>query len=246
MREIVLDTETTGISPDNGDRVVEIGCVEVLNRIPSGREFHVYINPERDMPKEAEQVHGLSGAFLADKPVFAKIAADFVAFIGGDPIVAHNASFDVGFLNMELSRLSLARIGSERVIDTLALARRKHPAGPNSLDALCKRYGVDNSGRDKHGALIDADLLASVYLELVGGRQAALELDTGPAGSALRRRGPSGPAQQRPSPLPSCLDSAADAAHRAFVKTLGAQAVWFGYGAFAPPHEAAEPIKGTG
>ena len=145
MREIILDTETTGLNPQGGDRLIEIGCIELVNRIPSGREFHRFINPERDVPAEAEAVHGLSTAFLKDKPLFAEVAGEFLEFIGGDAIVIHNAAFDVGFLNFELGRLSLGAITMDRVTCTLQLARRRHPAGPNSLDALCKRYGIDNS-----------------------------------------------------------------------------------------------------
>lgn len=225
MREIVLDTETTGLDPAKGDRVVEIGAVELFNHVPTGKTFHVYINPERDMPAEAEAVHGLSAAFLRDKPLFADIADDFVEFIGSDPLVIHNASFDVGFLNAELSYVKQAAILPERVIDTLMIARQKHPMGPNSLDALCKRYGVDNTRRTKHGALLDSELLADVYLELIGGRQQALGL----ASVASRR-----PAQaarqlavgQRPHPLPERISAAEQEAHRRFVEGLGPNALW--------------------
>jgi DNA polymerase-3 subunit epsilon len=167
MREIILDTETTGLNPQGGDRLIEIGCIELINRIPSGREFHRFINPERDVPPEAEAVHGLSTAFLKDKPLFADVAGDFLEFLAGDSIVIHNAAFDVGFLNFELGRLSLGAITMDRVTCTLQLARRRHPAGPNSLDALCKRYGIDNTKRTKHGALVDSLLLAEVYIELL-------------------------------------------------------------------------------
>jgi DNA polymerase-3 subunit epsilon len=173
MREIVLDTETTGLDPKSGDRLIEIGCVELLNRIPTGREFHRYINPERDVPAEVVAVHGLSGAFLQDKPLFADVAEAFLDFIAADALVIHNAGFDVGFLNAELARLARPQITMDRVTCTLQLARRRHPAGPNSLDALCKRYGIDNSQRTKHGALMDSVLLAEVYIELLGARQAA-------------------------------------------------------------------------
>ena len=171
QREIVLDTETTGLDPKKGDRLIEIGCVELINRIPTGREYHVYINPQRDVPAEAERVHGLSTAFLADKPLFKDVHRDFLEFIGDDQLVIHNANFDIGFLNMELDRVGKPAIGFDRVVDTLRLAQRKHPAGPNSLDALCKRYGIDNSQRVKHGALMDSLLLAEVYIELLGERQ---------------------------------------------------------------------------
>ena len=153
-REIVLDTETTGLDPRNGDRLIEIGCIELMNRMPTGKEFHVLINPERDVPLEAQAVHGISTAQLKDKPLFAAVAADFTAFIGGDTLVIHNANFDIGFLNAELTRVRLPVISMVRVVDTLAMARRKHPAGPNTLDALCKRYGLDMSRRVKHGARI--------------------------------------------------------------------------------------------
>jgi DNA polymerase-3 subunit epsilon len=233
QREIVLDTETTGLDPTRGDRVIEIGCVELLNRIPSGREFHRYVNPERDVPAEAEAVHGLSTAFLADKPVFARIAREFLDFIGNDPLVIHNAAFDVGFLNAELARLRLGPIRPERVIDTLALARRKHPGGASTLDALCKRYGIDTTKRVKHGALMDSVLLAGVYIELLGERQATLVLGGVGASEGTRGGGPvrrTGPAPQRPVPLGSRLTPADLAAHAAFIAGLGDKALWRRYG----------------
>ncbi|RMF09710.1 MAG: DNA polymerase III subunit epsilon, partial [Alphaproteobacteria bacterium] len=174
MREIVFDTETTGLDPAQGDRLVEIGCVELYNLVPTGKTFHVYINPERDMPQAAYEVHGLSEAFLRDHPVFAEVAADFLDFIGDATLVAHNAEFDMKFINAELTRLGFPPIGNDRVIDTLAIARRNFPGSPATLDALCKRFGIDNSARTKHGALLDAELLADVYLELRGGRQVGL------------------------------------------------------------------------
>src|SRR6478609_6410723 len=188
MREIVLDVETTGLDPIQGHRIVELGCVELLNRIPTGSTFHVYLNPDRDMPAEAFAVHGLSVEFLKDKPRFAEVADEFLSFIGDAPIVAHNAGFDHGFLCHELKRVARAEIPSDRVVDTLMLARRKHAAGPYSLDALCARYGIDNSRRTKHGALLDAEILAEVYLELVGGRQASLILVDEAALNAASRR----------------------------------------------------------
>ncbi len=225
IREIILDTETTGLDPANGDRVVEIGAVELLNHLPTGRTFHVYINPERDMPPEAEAVHGLSAAFLKDKPTFDKIAGDFLDFIGDAVLVIHNASFDVGFLNAELSFLRLGPIPPERVVDTLHLARQKHPGAANSLDALCRRYGIDNSKRTKHGALLDSELLAEVYLELIGGRQTALVLD-----AAIQSRTSvtvtSTVTLRRPNPLPSRLTEAEKEAHAAFVNGLGEHALW--------------------
>src|SRR5690606_35473047 len=168
LREIVFDTETTGLAPRRGDRLIEIGCIELVNRIPTSKEFHRYINAERTVPAEAEAVHGLSTQFLLDKPLFADVAQEFIEFIAGDTLVAHIAVFDVGFLNAEFERLKGPVISMSRVVDTLQLARRKHPAGPNSLDALCKRYGIDNSKRIKHGALMDSLLLAEVYVELLG------------------------------------------------------------------------------
>ena len=219
MREIILDTETTGLDPTGGDRVVEIGAVEVLNAIPTGNVFHVYINPERDMPEEAYRVHGLSIEFLSDKPLFAAVAAEFAAFIGTDKVVAHNASFDVAFLNAELSRCGHPVIAPHQVVDTLAIARRKHGGGSNSLDALCNRYGIDSSRRTKHGALLDAELLAEVYLELTGGRQATFvlggpgaDMNTGPTVMVVRR--------QRPQPLAPRLTEMERLAHTAFIATF--------------------------
>lgn len=225
MREIVLDTETTGIEHSKGHRVVEIGAVELINHIPSGKVFHHYIDPERDMPPDAEAIHGLSTKFLRGKPVFAAIAQEFLGFIDGASLVIHNASFDVGFLNAELARVKGPSILPECVIDTLALARQKHPMGPNSLDALCKRYGIDNSKREKHGALLDSELLADVYLELIGGRQAALSLS---AISVTTRSivTPQGLVRARPQPLASRLTEAEIAAHRALLAEIGEKALW--------------------
>ncbi len=176
MREIIFDTETTGLDPLSGDRLVEIGCVEMVNRVATGNIFHAWFNPQRDMPMEAERVHGLSASFLADKPLFAERAADLLAFIGDDPLVAHNAQFDFGFLNAELAASGFAPVSLDRMVDTLTLARRRHPGAKHSLDALCTRYGIDRSHRVKHGALLDAELLAQVYVELTGGRQIGLML----------------------------------------------------------------------
>jgi len=176
MREIIFDTETTGLDPSSGDRLVEMGCIEMVNRVPTGQSFHAYYNPERGMPAEAEAVHGLSEAFLADKPLFRERAEELIAFLGDSPLVAHNASFDFGFLNSELRIAGLVPVDEGRMIDTLALARRRHPGAKHSLDALCSRYGIDRSHRTKHGALLDAELLAQVYVELTGGRQIGLEL----------------------------------------------------------------------
>ncbi|MEN7537392.1 DNA polymerase III subunit epsilon [Aurantiacibacter flavus] len=176
MREIVFDTETTGLDPQTGDRLVEIGCIEIVNRIPTGETFHGYFNPQRDMPMEAERVHGLSATFLADKPLFAERAQELLDFLGDAPLVAHNAQFDFGFLNFELQACDLATVSHERMIDTLAIARKRHPGAKHTLDALCSRYGVDRSHRVLHGALLDAELLAQVYVELLGGRQIGLGL----------------------------------------------------------------------
>ena len=176
MREIVFDTETTGLDPRSGDRMVEIGCIEMINRVPSGAVYHCYFNPERDMPAEAEAVHGLSIAFLSDKPKFAEKAGEFLDFIQDSPLVAHNAGFDFGFMNNELEMCGLEPVSRDRMVDTVAIARRKHPGAKLSLDALCSRYGIDRSHRTKHGALLDAELLAQLYVELQGGRQIGLEL----------------------------------------------------------------------
>ncbi len=228
MREIVLDTETTGLDPGDGHRVVEIGCIELVNHIPSGSEWHAYLDPQRDMPSEAYAVHNLSGEFLTGKPLFADVATDFLEFIKLDRLIIHNASFDIGFLNTELGRVGDARIQMDRVTDTLALARRKHPGSPNSLDALCKRYGVDASARTSHGALIDCALLASVYIELIGGHQADLQL-----ASSARTEATGGEtmtsATARPKPLESRLTKAEAKAHQKFVSTLGAKAIWKRY-----------------
>jgi DNA polymerase-3 subunit epsilon len=225
MREIVLDTETTGIDHAKGHRIVELGAVELVNHIPSGKTFHCYIDPERDMPPDAQAIHGLTTQFLKGKPLFSAIAADFIAFIGEASLVIHNAAFDVGFLNAEFGRLNLPAILPERVVDTLMLARQKHPMGPNSLDALCKRYGIDNSKREKHGALLDSELLADVYLELIGGRQAALSLSTiTVTGRAMIT--PSGIVRPRPMPLASRLTEMEILAHKALIAELGDKALW--------------------
>jgi DNA polymerase III subunit epsilon len=229
MREIVLDTETTGLDPTQGHRLVELGCIELLNRIPTGATFHTYLNPEREMPAEATAIHGLTGDFLKDKPRFAEVADDFLAFIGEEtPLVIHNAGFDHGFLNAELKRLSRAPIARERLIDTLMLARRKHPAGPNRLDDLCARYGIDNSHREKHGALLDAEILAEVYVELIGARQAQLGLAEKNARRGGGRSGAASPLA-RPTALASRVSEAERAAHARFVASLGADALWRDY-----------------
>ncbi|MEE2699499.1 MAG: DNA polymerase III subunit epsilon [Pseudomonadota bacterium] len=178
MREVVLDTETTGLNPKGGDRIVEIGCVELINHLETGNYFHEYINPERDMPEKAQAVHGLSEKFLSDKPIFSDISKSFTEFIGTSPLIIHNAEFDVGFINWELQRIHFQPLKMERVIDTLLLARKQFPGSPANLDALCRRFQINNSDRDLHGALIDAKLLAEVYLELIGGRQQQMNLHT--------------------------------------------------------------------
>jgi len=189
MREIVFDTETTGFDPHGGHRLVEIGCIELINRVPSGAVFHAYFDPERDMPAEAEAVHGLSSAFLTGKPKFVEHAAELIEFLGDAPLIAHNAAFDFGFLNAELAACGMDAVSLDRMVDTIAIARRKHPGAKLSLDALCSRYGIDRSHRTKHGALLDAELLAQLYVELMGGRQIGLEL---PADAAASDRAPSG------------------------------------------------------
>jgi DNA polymerase-3 subunit epsilon len=228
MREIVLDTETTGLDPGQGHRLVELGCIELLNRIPTGSTFHVYLNPERDVPAEAAAIHGLTTDFLKDKPRFIEIVDDFLAFIGEEaPLVIHNAGFDHGFLCAELTRVERALIARERLIDTLMLARRKHSAGPYSLDALCVRYGIDNSRRTKHGALLDAEILAEVYVELIGARQAVLGL-----GSGIAMGGQHASAivlKQRPQALLPRLSETEREAHRIFVASLGEDALWRSY-----------------
>jgi DNA polymerase III subunit epsilon len=227
MREIVLDTETTGLDPFQGDRLVEIGCVELVNRIPSGQTFHQYFYPERGMPAEALAIHGLTDEFLKDKPLFADVVDELIAFLGDAPLVIHNAAFDLGFINAELERAGRALIARERMVDTLLIARRKHAGSANRLDDLCVRYAIDNSHRTKHGALLDAELLAEVYVELIGARQAQLVLSqsatpVAAAGAAIIIR-------TRPQPLAPRLSDEERAAHRTFVATLGEAAIWNDY-----------------
>lgn len=232
MREIIMDTETTGFDPRKGDKLIEIGCIELVNRIPSGREYHCFINPERDVPAEAQAVHGITTEFLLDKPTFPQVAQSFLDFIGGDPLIIHNAQFDIGFLNFELGEHGFALIAQERVTCTLQLARRRHPAGPNTLDALCKRYGIDNSKRTKHGALVDLLLLAEVYIELLGVRQATfVDFAAETAHANGNEPGFSGKrkAMQRPAPLAPRLDAAMVEAHVEFVKSMGEKALWRRY-----------------
>jgi DNA polymerase-3 subunit epsilon len=228
MREIVLDTETTGFEPETGDRIVEIGAIELWNHLPTGKTYHQYINPERAMPQSAFEVHGLGDDFLRDKPVFRDIVEAFLGFVGDARLVIHNAAFDMKFLNAELKWLGRPQLPMDQAIDTVAMARRKFPGAPASLDALCRRFGVDNSAREKHGALLDSELLAEVYLELIGGRQpdfglsAAVDL----AVTAATEGDAGWTSHQRPKPLAPRLTEAEAAAHRDFVATLGDQALW--------------------
>ena len=225
MREIILDTETTGLDPLRGDRLVEIGCVEIFNRMPTGQTFHRYFNPERDMPAEAFAVHGLSSEFLSGKPFFAEEVEEFLTFIGDAPLVIHNASFDIGFINAELDRIKRSPISRERLVDTLLLARRKHPGVSNRLDDLCSRYAIDNSRRTKHGALLDAELLAEVYIDLIGARQSQLILAAESRDTRMAVHGEM-PRRQREAPLAPRLTEADRAAHRDFVLTLGDRPIW--------------------
>ena len=245
MREIVLDTETTGLDPYQGHRLVEIGCVELVNRIPSGQTFHCYLNPERDVPAEAFAVHGLSAEFLRDKPRFAEVAQEFVAFVADAPLVIHNAGFDIGFINAELERAALAPIARERLIDTLLLARRRFPGGPNRLDDLCARFRIDNSKRAKHGALLDAELLAEVYLDLIEARQAQFVLSAAGAAESRTRIVVNVAALTRLTPLLPRLSTIDEVEHRAFVAQLGAAAIWRDYAAIADDQTAAS-LKDAG
>lgn len=228
-REIVLDTETTGLSATSGDRLVEIGCVELINHIPTGQHYHVYINPERSMPEEAFRVHGLSDEFLADKPLFAHIADDFRAFLGDARLIIHNAPFDMGFLNFELEKVGQPRLANP-VIDTVMLAREKHPGARVSLDALCKHYGIDNSRRTLHGALLDSQILAEVYLELIGGKQVSLALMAETRVSGAQAIATRIVAARRPQALPSRLTAEESAAHEKLLAALGPDSVWAQYG----------------
>src|SRR5215470_14416361 len=228
MREVVFDTETTGLDPYQGHRLVEIGCIELVNRFPTGQTFHRYLNPERDVPPEAFAIHGLSHDFLKSKPLFAGIALDLLAFIGDAALIAHNAVFDLGFVNAELERVKQVPIPRDRLVDTLLLARRKYPGGSNRLDDLCARFGIDNSRRTKHGALLDAELLAEVYVELVGARQAQLGLVAATA-SPIVVRNFAISSKTRPIPLPPRLTDAERTAHRVLVAALGAKAIWNDY-----------------
>ncbi|WP_131195700.1 DNA polymerase III subunit epsilon [Lichenihabitans psoromatis] len=236
MREIVLDTETTGLDPFKGDRLVEIAGIELINSIPSGREYHTYINPQRDMPDDAFRVHGLSAEFLSGYRLFHEVADEFLDFVQDARLVIHNAEFDMRFINSELKTLARPPIGMEMVLDTLALARRRHPGAANSLDALCQRYKIDNTRRVKHGALVDAQILAEVYAELQGGRQTSLGLAT----QVVVLRGDAHAAQmRRPRPLRPVITAAEREAHAAFIASLGGEPIWLGY--LQPP--AAETVS---
>ena len=222
MREIIFDTETTGFDPKSGDRLVEIGCLEMVNRVTTGATFHAYFNPQRDMPAAAEAVHGLSITFLSDKPLFSARAAELLDFIGDAPLVAHNASFDFGFLNAELALCGMEPVSLDRMIDTVALARARHPGAKNSLDALCTRYGIDRSHRTLHGALLDAELLAQVYVELTGGRQIGLELAAGVVEELVVAASPLTARRDRPflPPRPHAPSADELAAHAAFLDAM--------------------------
>jgi len=228
VREIVLDTETTGLDPFDGHRIVEIGCIELVNCIPTGRTWHCHVNPERDVPYAAFEVHGLSLDFLRDKPRFADLADNMLTFIEGAMLVMHNATFDFAFLNAELERATRPLLRWDRIVDTLALARRRHPGSPCSLDALCKRYGIDLSEREKHSALLDCRLLAAVYVELVGGHQARLDFAVNGVQAAFLHTTAEG-SRPWPRPLVPRLTAAEIEAHRAFVASLGAEALWLRY-----------------
>lgn len=228
IRELILDTETTGLDPASGDRIVEIGCVEVINSVLTGQTFHVYLDPERDMPEEAFRVHGLSRDFLAGKPKFADINPEFLAFVGDARLVIHNAEFDMKFINAELKRCGSPPLGMDRVVDTLALARRKHPGASNSLDALCSRYKIDNTRRTKHGALLDAEILAEVYAELMGGRQKVFEL----ASTVVKKVETidfDKAAISRPNLIGILLKPDEEIAHSALIEKMGEKALWAKY-----------------
>lgn len=231
MREIVFDTETTGLERLE-DRVIEIGGIEMINKFITGRTFHVFINPQgKQVHPDALAVHGISNERLLNEPVFGDIAADFLDFIAGAKLVAHNAMFDIGFLNAELERINLPLIPNDVVIDTLALARRKHPMGPNTLDALCRRYGIDNSHRTLHGALLDSEILAEVYIELIGGRQTSLSLNSSSdrADTSAAGQNKALPLPLRPRPLASRLTEADIQAHRMLINKMGDKALWKKY-----------------
>lgn len=229
MRELVLDTETTGFEPSEGHRIVEIGIVELVNLMPTGRTYHQYINPKRPMPTEAFEVHGLGDDFLRDKPLFEEIVDAFLEFVAGDRLVIHNAAFDMKFLNAELEWSGRPVLPFDRAFDTLTLARKKFPGSPASLDALCRRFSIDNSARSKHGALLDSEILAEVYLELAGGQQPDFGLSSQPAQGSVSAQQRAAPLPRRPRQLPSRLTEAEAQAHAAFIAALGEEAVWKKY-----------------
>jgi len=226
MREIVLDTETTGLSPDNGDRIVEIGCVELINHVPTNNTYQVYLNPEKDMDPGAEKVHGLTNEFLLDKPKFIEIADSFLEFIGDSNLIAHNADFDINFLNSELVRAKKDKINNDRVVDTLKIARSKFPGARNSLDALCKRFFVDNSNRSLHGALLDSELLAEVYLELVGGKEPDLELSTNTIKKDNNSQNRTSNVSARKNKLKTRITNIDEKNHRDFLASLPKESLW--------------------
>lgn len=230
LREIIFDTETTGLSANDGDRVIEIGAVELINRFPSGKTFHIFLNPEgKEVHPDALQVHGISNEFLSDKPIFKDAYEEFLEFFGEGMLVAHNAAFDIGFMNAELKRIAKPLLPPDRIIDTLPIARRKFPGQRNSLDALCSRFNVDNSRREKHGALLDSELLAEVYLELLGGKQATLSLDHSRSddhANEMSDKIVSTKARQRPNPLPNRVTEDNITKHKEFVETLGENPIW--------------------
>lgn len=240
MREIIFDTETTGLD-NRTDRIIEIGGIELLNHFPTGRTFHKYINPaSQKVHPDALAIHGITNEFLADKPAFGEVAEEMLEFFGDAKWIAHNANFDMGFINAELARISRPSILPDMVIDTLSLARRKNPMGPNSLDALCRRYGIDNTHRTKHGALLDSELLAEVYIEMIGGRQTALGLNSGNGRSGIADRQTDNDdvviaALTRPSPLPERVSSTEREAHRALVAKLGEKGIWQKYAPVLQP-----------
>jgi len=234
MREIIFDTETTGLNPAKGDRIIEIGAIELVNKFPTGNIYHQYINSDGfPIHPDAERIHGISAAFLEDKPIFSAIAEGFLAFFSNAKLVAHNARFDMGFVNTELKRIGKPSFPNEVVIDTLEIAKRKHPMGPNSLDALCRRYGIDNSHREKHGALLDSELLAEVYIELLGGKQASLELAN--SNDILKTDKVNNIGQsrniviQRPEPLAGRLSKSDLDLHNKYVQKFGENALWNNY-----------------
>lgn len=227
-REIVLDTETTGFDPAQGDRMVEIGCVELINHIPTGKSYQTYLNPERDMPESAFKVHGLSEEFLKDKPLFRDTAQAFLDFIADDTLIIHNAKFDLSFLNAELV-IQNRKALTNPIIDTVRVAQQKHPGARVNLDALCRHYGIDNSAREKHGALLDSEILAEVYLELIGGRQVALALIEETQEKTVKSEDANYQVRLRQTPLPSRLSDAEQSAHADLVKTLGDDAMWHKY-----------------